>query len=117
MQVLRAARFVEAAALLAEPARSIIKPELVWQIEAGMRLRKGEVRALRAPADNRKVFRIAPTLNQDTSAPPLIQDISTTHHLRGCGDTYWVWLCVRVPVGTYVPGANCACVTGPQAGV
>jgi len=90
VQVLRAARFMEAGALLAEPARSVIKPELVWQIEAGMRLTQGEVRAPGAPAENRKVFRIAPTLNQDISAPTLIQGHFFTRHLRGCAGTYWV---------------------------
>ena len=66
MQVLRAARFVEAAALLAEPARGIIKPELVWQIEAGMRLTEGEVRAPGTPAPQRDGW-----VRQSRSAPSL----------------------------------------------
>ncbi|KAK9825914.1 hypothetical protein WJX81_005853 [Elliptochloris bilobata] len=44
-QVLRAAWFVDAAPLLREPARSVIKAELVWQIEAGLRLTESEVAA------------------------------------------------------------------------
>ena len=40
-QTLRAARFADAAPLL--EARDLIKPELVWQIEAGLRQTGAEV--------------------------------------------------------------------------
>jgi hypothetical protein len=42
-QALRAARFADAGPLL--EARSLIKPELVWQIEAGLRQTGAEVSA------------------------------------------------------------------------
>ena len=44
-QTVRAEVFQSMSHLIREPARSLIKPELVWQIERGLQLTKEEVTA------------------------------------------------------------------------